>query len=302
MTLGAVDLSVVTDHIITELRTAGTNTRLWDEIDKFDINFSGALPNHAQPHAPHEGGCTVSLYLFHVSPSAAHRNTFPLGGPARTVPRHPLALTLYYLLSAHAVHSYRQEQQAMSIVLKCIHDQPVMTAPVPGGADVERFTLTLEPQSVDESGRLWLALAMPIRLSAVYRAEVIFLAAEDSTARQTGIVLKPGVDATTGGVDPLTGDPVFPAPPTSLPTSTDTATVTGAGFDPATLSLRIGGLTFEIVDGVAPQPGQASVISKSTLHVRLPAGTRRGRYLLDISLFSGGPKQTVELYLEKDVP
>lgn len=293
MTLGAVDLWLVTDHIIAELTTAVANTQLWTETDRFDISFSGALPKHAS--ASDNGGCTISLYLFHVSPSAAHRNTFPLGGAPRTAPWHPLGLTLYYLLSAHAVHSYRQEQQAMSIALKCIHDQPVMTAAVPGNSDVERFTLTLEPQSVDEIGRLWLAVAAPIRLSAVYRAEVIFLAAEQPETPQAGIVLEPGVEA-------ISGDTVFPAAPASQPTSTDTAIVTGAGFDAATLSLRIGGLTFAVVDGVAPDPGQASVISKSKLNVRFPAGTRRGRYVLEISLFSGGRTQTAELHLEKDVP
>jgi hypothetical protein len=296
MTLGALDLSIVTDHIIDELRAAKDATRLWEEISKFDIGFSGALPHHARKSD--DAGCTISLYLFHVSPSAAHRSTFPLGGQARTSPRHPLGLTLYYLLSAHAADSYRQEQQAMSIALKCIHDQPVMTAAVPGTADVERFTLTLEPHSADEIGRLWLALATPIRLSAVYRAEVIFLAAEEPEARERGIVLEPGVDAITSDAV----DTVFPAPAVSPPTSTDTAKVTGAGFDAATLSLRIGGLAFAVVDGVAPDPGQASVISESELHVRLPAGTRHGRYLLEISLFSGGPTQTVELHLEQDVP
>src|SRR3954447_22831350 len=116
MTLGAVDLSIVTDHIIAELTSAEASSLLWDDVDKFTIDFSGSSPEHALK----ADTCQVSLYLFHVSPDPAHRNTFPDGGPARPVLYHPLALALHYLLSAHALKSYRQEQQAMSIALKCL--------------------------------------------------------------------------------------------------------------------------------------------------------------------------------------
>src|SRR5215470_11898482 len=187
MTLGALDLSIVTDRIIDELEAAKTKTQLWaDPADKFDINFTGLPPREAR----HGEICQVSVYLFHVTPQAAYRNTFPLGGRARTVPQHPLALTLYYLLSAYAVGSAVHEQQAMSIALKCLHEHPFMTAVVPRETHVERFTLTLEPQSVDEIGRIWLALASPLSLSAVYRAEVVFLAPEEPTTPAAGIVLE----------------------------------------------------------------------------------------------------------------
>lgn len=292
MTLGALDLSIVTDRIIDELEAAEAKTRIWvDPVDKFDITFTGLPPREARTGET----CQVSLYLFHVAPQAAYRNTYPLGGQARTVPEHPLALTLYYLLSAYAMKSHVHEQQAMSIALKCLHEHPFMTAAVPRETHVERFTVTLEPQSVDEIGRLWLALASPLSLSAVYRAEVIFLAPEEPTTPAKGIVLEPHVRAftTQAAEGPLLASP---------PTSTSVAIVTGAGFDASTIELRIGGLTLTIVPSGPLAPGQALVVSPSELQVRLPAGTRRGRYLLHVSLSADGPVEDVVLDIEQDVP
>jgi hypothetical protein len=294
MTVGAVDLSIVTDHIIGELEAAKPHARLWDDVDKFDIDFTGLPPRHlSKPET-----CLVSLYLFHASPNAAHRNTFPQGGQARTVPEQPLALTLYYLLSAHAVKSYLHEQQAMSLALKYLHEHPVMTAAVPRRppqTHVERFTLTMEPQTIDEVGRLWLALATPLALSAIFRAEVVFIAPEEPPAVAVGIVLEPHVDAVATRA-------VEPSSLASAPTSTGTATVTGSHFDASTIVLRIGGLTFTVVATAPPGPGEAHVVSPSELQVSLPSGTRRGRYLLRISHTADGPVEDVLLDIENDVP
>src|SRR5262249_39509138 len=155
---------------------------------------------------------------------------------------------------------------------------------------LERFTVTLEPQSPDELGRLWLALAKPLRLSAVYRAEVVFLMPEEPPARDTKIVLEPNVEAT---LDETLGEPRL----TSDPTTDDAAGVMGTGLDAAPIELRIGGLTFAVVAD-PPGPGQASVISDTELHLRLPSGTRQGRYLLYVTPSSGGPTGTVVLTLE----
>jgi len=145
---------------------------------QFAINFTGLAPDAVRDVA----GCSLSLYLFHVAPDKFHRNTFPLQdlvghGPSqhlvaprpRRIPQQPLALTLYYLLSVHS-DNYIEEQQAMSIALKCFHDRPIVSATItttaPPETRTEEFTLTMEPESVDEIGRLWQALSSPLRLSA----------------------------------------------------------------------------------------------------------------------------------------
>jgi hypothetical protein len=184
-----LDLSIVTDRLLKQLADAKAASPLSSEagaptstdplhpIDPrppFDVTFTGLSPHAARRLS----GCQVSVYLFHVTPDTALRNTLPPDHGAHRVSEQPLALTLYYLLSAYSEKSYIEEQQAMSMALNCFHDHPIMTATLPVGNRVEEFTLTMEPQSTDEIGRLWLALATPLRLSAVYRARVIFLEPE----------------------------------------------------------------------------------------------------------------------------
>jgi hypothetical protein len=316
MTLGVLDLSVITDRVIQELETAKGTTQLWkeeppdgtplgvgeeddrDDTGRFTVEFTGLPPREARKL----GGCHVSLYLFHVTPNATYRNSFPLGGRSRTIPEQPLALTLYYLLSAHSQNSYIEEQQAMSIALKCLHDHPIMSAIVPIDRRLQEFTLTMESQNVDEIGRLWLSLAEPLGLSAVYRASVIFLEPEPPPATQPPkIVLEPHVTAI-----PISG--VIKAPFTSPPTNSDTATVAGAGFDESTISLTIGGLDFTVVPtpaaGAPPAlgPGEARVVSPTKLELRLPNGARPGRYVLQVRLTADDPVDEVQLELDPNLP
>ena len=83
----------------------------------------------------------------------------------------------------------------MSIALKCFHDHPIVTATVSIDGRGEEFTLTMEPQSIDEIGRVWQAAARPLRLSAVYRASVIFLEPHEPTLPDPKLVLEARVTA-----------------------------------------------------------------------------------------------------------
>jgi hypothetical protein len=309
VTLGLLDLSIITDRVLAELDQAAHGSQLWaeeptapdgtpfgtpghpiDPTQRFDITFTGLPPQEARLL----DGCQVSLYLFHVSPDPAHRNTYPLGGYPQVLPMHPLGLTLYYLLSAHSKNSYIEEQQAMSIALKCLHEHAITTATVPLGDRVQEFTLTMEPHSVDEIGRLWLSLATPLSLSAVYRASVIFLEPVARTA-PAGIVLEPEVTAIPTVAPTHT-------PPASAPTTTGTVVVTGSGFDADTIVLTIGGLTFSIVSTATLDYGQARIVDETELQLRLPKGTRRGRYFLEVRLTADAPPDRVLVDVRQDVP
>jgi len=63
------------------------------------------------------------MYLFHVMADPSTRNTPLTGTIARPNPSQALGLTLYYLLSAYARDNATQEQQAMSIGLKALHER-----------------------------------------------------------------------------------------------------------------------------------------------------------------------------------
>ena len=160
-----LDLSIVTDRLLKQLADAKAASRLWSEEP--DVTFTGMSPHAARRRS----GCQVSVYLFHVTPDTGYRTTRP-------PEEQPLALTLHYLLSAHSEKSYVEEQQAMTIAIDCFHNHPVMTATFPLGNRVAEFTITMEPQTVDEIGRLWQAMATPLRLSAIYRAKVTFVEPE----------------------------------------------------------------------------------------------------------------------------
>jgi len=327
MTLGLLDLSIVTDQVLAYLDSAALSPQLWDEeptppagtpagtpqhpVDptkQFTIHFTGLPPKEARQL----GGCQVSFYLFHVAPNAAHLNTFPylfhpapnpaspntfpFGGDPQTNRSQPLALTLYYLLSAHSVNSYIEEQQAMSIALKCLHEHAITTATVPKGSRLQEFTLTMEPQSVDEMGRLWLSLATPLGLSAVYRGSVIFLepAQEPATPAKHPDVAHVDAVPVDRPKDVLVANPG---------TGVGIAVVTGTGFDPDTIELTIGAFKFaKRTGGGGLDPGQARVVSATELMLRMPEKTPRGRYVLRIRLTPESPTQEVLLHLTQDVP
>jgi hypothetical protein len=102
-----------------------------------------------------------------------------LGDPAipLPVPYQPMALNLYYLLSAYARGNYIQEQQAMSIALKCLYEHTLLKDVVlaKDGRPKGYFTLTMETQSSGEIAALWQSFSVPNRLCAIYRMSVVFL-------------------------------------------------------------------------------------------------------------------------------
>lgn len=292
MTLGLLDLSIVTERLVTMLDDCLQTS---PPVPPFTVELTGLRPDDPKIK---DADCQVSLYLFHVTPDKVHRNTFPLGGPARAIPEQPLALTLYYLLSVYAVGHFERAQKAMSIALKCFHDNAIVIA----ADNPEQFTLTIEPETVDEIGRLWQALACPLRMSAVYRVSVIFLEPELPTRPPAKLVLRPNVDA----------DPIGSAPPpvvlTAAVTSTGLATITGAGFAAGagfvagSIEMQVGGLAFPLSTNlVSTEPGRFRVIDPITIELQFPAGTPtvlKGRYLLRVRLDRNQP--TADVWL--DVP
>jgi hypothetical protein len=106
--------------------------------------------------------------------------TNPPSGRAQLIPFQPLSLDLYYLITAFADDKYVEEQQAMSIVLNCFHQHPIVrkTVLIPGATPPsvpEEFTLTMEIETCDELARLWQAITVAYRMSVVYKVSVVFL-------------------------------------------------------------------------------------------------------------------------------
>lgn len=194
--IGMLDLSIVTDRLIALIDDAVASTPLWSGGGApFSLEVSGSAPEAVRA----DGGCQVSLYLFHVSKDP-HQLNVPLNAPyqlngtpptpppwvaiaqppprAYQIPYLPQSLDLYYLLTAHSDKTYVQEQQAMSVAMTCLHENPIVTTTVVlDGQNVdEEFTVTMAVESEDELSRLWQATTAALRLSAVYKVCAVFLA------------------------------------------------------------------------------------------------------------------------------
>jgi hypothetical protein len=199
-TLGVLDLSIVTDRLIRMLGDCRDQSPLWKanggDVDQFAITITGAAPDTVRDL----GGCQLSLYLFHVTQDPYQRNSPVVGPRAQPIPLQPLSLDLYYLLSAFSQSDYHQEQQAMSIALRCFHEHPIVrttvTIPVPPPQTVnEEFTLTMEVETVDSLARLWQSITSSMRLATMYKVSVVFITPPAPTVPQAPHVKQIGLAA-----------------------------------------------------------------------------------------------------------
>jgi hypothetical protein len=177
MAIGVLDLSIITDRLIAILQAAVDNSPLWTvnggTIPKFTIEISGSMPESVR-----DGGvCQLSLYLYHVAPDRNQRNSPTIGSPL--VRQRPFGLELCYLLTAFSKKDYVQEQQAMSIALRSLYDNPLVRAT----GVFEEFTVTMENVGEDKLSFLWQAVSAPFRLTAVYRVTIAFLEPLQSTPK-----------------------------------------------------------------------------------------------------------------------
>ena len=174
------DLSVVTDTLTKLITTAWPDAPLWSPATpQFGVTVTGNSPD-ASRQGP---GAVLCLYLYHIDEDHAQESLFwnaqSQNAGGAPISYQPMALDLYYLLSAFAEANYVQEQQAMSIAMRVFHENPIVRGVDAGGQPWE-VTLTLERRSYDELSRLWQATTSPLRMSAVYRAAVVLIEPESA--------------------------------------------------------------------------------------------------------------------------
>ncbi len=131
----------------------------------FPFDVSGLMPAVSRT----EGTNVMSLYLLHVGRDPYWRNTPVQGQGAQLNTSQPLSLNLSYLLTTYAEKNWQMEQYLMSVALSYFHANPIYKS-----ATAE-FTVTVDADSIEEMSRLWQAITVPIRLSAMFRVAVVFL-------------------------------------------------------------------------------------------------------------------------------
>lgn len=201
---GVLDLSNVTDFLISQLQVYWEGNPLWESlrtVSPFHFQITGDMPLELREATD---GCQLSIYLFHVEPDKYQRNAAVTGptslyGAKRvpTIPFQPLSLDLYYLVTAYSkgINKYQEEQRAMSIVLRFFHENPILRGNVFLPGDLvpvhQELCVTMESEAQDTLSRLWQSMTAPFRMGVVYKVSVVFLTPPDeekALAKEPAIV------------------------------------------------------------------------------------------------------------------
>ena len=131
----------------------------------------------------------INLFLYHLAPNAALRNT-PM--PGQTKPGEsghpPLALNLYYLVTAYGQNNEDgAAHRLLGQVMNALHDHPLLNpdeirsatlASLPDSdlhIQVERVRITPQPLGLEEMSKLWATFQTQYRISAAYQVSVVLI-------------------------------------------------------------------------------------------------------------------------------
>lgn len=127
----------------------------------------------------------VNLFLYHTEPNTAWRNMdVPLRVRDGETGRPPLALNLYYILTAYGQDdSELVAHVLLGTAMRILHDHPVLgraeirTALAPSELDAqfERVHVSPQPVSLDDVSKLWNGFQSEFRLSAAYQVSVVLI-------------------------------------------------------------------------------------------------------------------------------
>ena len=159
------DLSTITQLLIDKLNAAVLASPQYVN-QHFPYEVNGLMPAVSRT----DGTSVLSLYLLHVSRDPYWRNTPVQGSIAQPNQRQPLSLHLSYLVTSFSERNWALEQLLMSIAFEYFHANPIYRT------STLEFTVTIEADTIEEMSRLWQAITVPIRLSALFRVAVVFLA------------------------------------------------------------------------------------------------------------------------------
>lgn len=183
--------------------------------------------------AEEAGGTRLNIYLYHVAQDMDGGNDLVRGGPGGAVPvaTRPLALKLFYVLTAHAMidadEDVSGQQTLMGWAMKALHDNPVIDSALTVGTvqifptiGDQRIQVVLRPVTPEESISFWATdQVRTARLSAYYEVHTLLLPPEAPsttpgvtsqvmlsvlpagrpTLRTTGSVVRFVLPATLGG-------------------------------------------------------------------------------------------------------
>jgi hypothetical protein len=157
----------------------------------------------------------VNLFLYHSAPNPAWRMVDPQRSRPGESGQTPLALKLYYLLTAY--HGDNEDltnnqtdrllgsSRLLGLAMSTLHDFPIFDAATINSAmppadqsdfpfeQIEHLRLNCQPLSIDEMSKLWSGFQTQYRPSAAYEASVVLI--ESTLPRRTPLpVLRRGAN------------------------------------------------------------------------------------------------------------
>jgi Pvc16 N-terminal domain len=182
-----------------------TDLLLQNITKNIDTSLDGPLKVTAIPPEKVENPeNTLSLHLYHVAEDPFYKNALGPGNDAPNVAKAPMALSLFYILTAHHERDPQfdaeTQQKLMGYALKTFHDIPVITSktringtPIldPDFGD-DTIQTILRPVTPEEAISFWNTQeSNTARLSAYYEVRVVMLRPEPPKT-MPGIVLNLG--------------------------------------------------------------------------------------------------------------
>jgi hypothetical protein len=169
------------------------------DADLADATCTARPPDKARTA---EDANQVNLFLYNTAPNAALRNLGMPGSSQSDITISPLALNLYYLVTAYGkdhddVLSHRLLGRAMTL----LHDHSTLfpadiEKALPGSglsAQFDKVRLAPQPMNTEELSKLWATFQTPYRISAAYEVRVVLI--ESSRHSKAGPpVIKRGPD------------------------------------------------------------------------------------------------------------
>jgi hypothetical protein len=147
---------------------------------------------------------TLSIFLYHVAEDPFYKNALGTGNDVPNVAKAPMALSLFYILTAHheveSTFDPETQQKLMGYALKTLHDFPVVTkATRVNGTPImdpefgnEALQIILRPVTPEDALSFWNSEDIhTVRLSAYYEVRVVMLRPEPPKT-MPGIVLNLG--------------------------------------------------------------------------------------------------------------
>lgn len=231
----------------------------------------------------------LNLFLYHAEPNSAWRNMdMPLRVRDGESGRPPLALNLYYILTAYGQDdSELVAHVLLGSAMGILHDHPVLgraeirtaLAPSELHSQFERVHITPQPVSLDEVSKLWTGFQSEYRLSAAYQVSVVLIESLRRPAAPLPVLRRgeadqgpvavaapgPALLAVTAFEDPSLAE----QPPHGKPAAElgDVLVLSGSNLGGEPLTVRLRHLRLDVSLELAPE----SESTDTELRVRLPA-------------------------------